>query len=117
MNLPAAEVVAETCGFEKTVESIQFVDTCLGGIVEKVRGAGGTAVVTSSHGNCEAMRKLSGEIDRSSTANPVPVHVIGDADVVDLRSEGTLADIAPTILGLLGLPKPVEMTGFDLRRC
>ena len=81
-----------------------------------MRSAGGVTVVTSSHGNCEAMRKPTGDVDRAPTSNPVPVHVIGDSRVVDLKSDGTLADVAPTLLGLLGLPKPVEMTGVDLRR-
>lgn len=116
INLPAPDIVAETCRFEKTIESIQFVDTCLGGIVEKVRGVGGAAVITSSHGNCEAMLSSSGDPDRSSTKNPVPVHLIGVSDVVDMRADGTLADIAPTVAGLFGLPKPAEMAGIDLRR-
>jgi 2,3-bisphosphoglycerate-independent phosphoglycerate mutase len=116
LNIPAPDIVAETCGFDRTVESIQFVDTCLGGVIEKVRSVGGVAMITSSHGNCEAMQGKNGELDRSATKNPVPVHLVGDAETVDLRSEGSLSDVAPTILGLLGLPKPAEMTGIDLRR-
>ena len=116
VNIPAPDVVAETCRFQKTIESIQFVDTCLGGVLEKVRSAGGAAVITSSHGNCEALLDASGEMERSPTKNPVPVHLVGHPDAVDLRAEGTLADVAPTILGLFGLPKPAEMAGIDLRR-
>lgn len=117
VNIPAADLVAETGRIDKTVESIQFIDTCLGGIVDKVLEFGGTAIITSTHGNCEEMTNvISGETNYLATANRVPFHLVGDASrLVKLRDDGVLADIAPTILALLDLDKPAEMTGADLR--
>lgn len=116
-NIPAADLVAHTGNLEKTIEAVQFVDTCLGGIVEKIRQLNGVAVITSSHGNCEEMADvLTGEPNNSYTANPVPFHLIDDqANNLNLRENGALEDIAPTILGILGIEKPKEMTGNDLR--
>lgn len=117
VNLPAADLVAATGNIESTVEAVQFVDTCLGGILEKIRERGGVAVITSSHGNCEEMRHIiSGETDVRSTANHVPFHIVDDnANGLNLRDGGSLADVAPTVLGILGIEKPDEMTGSDLR--
>ena len=117
VNLPAADLVAETGLLDKTVEAIQYVDTCLGGIINKIREAGGIALVTSTHGNCEEMTNiLTGEPHYLTTSNPVPFHFISDfANGLKLREDGVLADIAPTILGILNIEKPVEMTGSDLR--
>ncbi|MBC7899114.1 MAG: 2,3-bisphosphoglycerate-independent phosphoglycerate mutase [Saprospiraceae bacterium] len=111
VNLPASDLVAESGSLEKTIESVQFVDTCLGAIVEKIRNENGVAVITSSHGNCEEM--LSG---RGTTGNSVPFHLIAECvDGMALRENGSLQDIAPTILGIMGIEKPAEMTGSDLR--
>ena len=117
INLASADMVAHTGNLEKTIEAVQFVDTCLGGILEKIREVGGVAIVTSDHGNCEEMADLlTGEPNGSHTSNPVPFHLIDDnAKGVRLRQNGALEDVAPTILGLLGIEKPVEMTGRDLR--
>ena len=118
VNLPTAGLLAETGNIQKTIEAVQFVDTCLGGVLDKVREAGGVAMITSSYGNCEEMINLvTGEPYLSSTGNSVPFHYIDDAlKDVTLRGDGALQDIAPTILGILGIEKPVEMTGNDLRR-
>ena len=118
INLPAADLVAETGMLERTVEAVQYVDTCLGGIVDKVREAGGIALITSSHGNCEEMVSAeTGEVYYQSTANPVPFHFVSDsANGLKLREDGVLADIAPTILGILDIKIPAEMTGSDLRQ-
>ena len=115
INLSAGDLVAETGNLEKTVEAVQFVDTCLGGIVERICEIGGTTLVTSSHGNCEEMKDASGEPMRSSTSNDVPFILVDDNLVGQKLRSGTLADVAPTMLGILGIEKPVEMTGVDLR--
>lgn len=117
VNLGATDVVAHTGNLEKTIESVQFVDTCLGGILEKIRELDAIAVITSDHGNCEEMADLiTGEPNNSHTANPVPFHLIDEsANGIELRTDGALEDVAPTILGILGLDKPEEMTGHDLR--
>jgi len=114
-NLPAADLTAPGGHFDKTVAAVQFLDTCLGGICDAVREAGGIVVVTSSHGGCEEMPP-AGEGPRRMTSNPVPFHVIDDSvDDLLLRDGGVLADVAPTILGMLGIEKPSQMTGSDLR--
>ncbi len=116
-NIPAADLVANSGNLEKTIEAVQYVDTCLGGIVEKIRQLNGVAIITSSHGNCEEMSDLlTGEPKSSYTANPVPFHIIDDqTNGLRLRENGALEDVAPTILGILGIEKPKEMTGNDLR--
>lgn len=116
-NLPAAGMMAETGDVTLTKAAIQFIDTCIEGICQKVQLAGGVVILTSTHGNCEEMlHRESGQRNYCATANPVPFHFI-DASATDihLRDNGSLADIAPTILGILGIEKPEEMTGSDLR--
>lgn len=117
VNFPAASLMAETGDLGKTVAAIQYIDTCLGGICEKMRAAGGALIVTSTHGNCEEMiHAESGAQDPLPTANPVPFHLVDD-DAANVRLfEGkALEDVAPTILGLMDIEKPSEMTGSDLR--
>ncbi len=116
LNIPAPGLIAETGNFSRTVEAVQYVDTCLGGIVEKINEMNGVAIITSTHGNCESMSENGSGPDRLSTANPVPFHLIDPSDrAMKLRPEGSLRDIAPTILGLIGIDVPSEMTGHDLR--
>jgi 2,3-bisphosphoglycerate-independent phosphoglycerate mutase len=117
VNIASPDVVAHTGNLEKTIEAVQYVDTCLGGILKKIREVGGVALITSDHGNCEEMADLTtGEPNNSHTANPVPFHLVDEhANGTRLRTDGALEDIAPTILGILGLEKPEEMTGKDLR--
>ena len=110
VNFPAADIMAETGNFEKTVESVQFVDTCLGGVVEQVINAGGAALVTSTHPSCSYM---SGS---GSTSGEVPFVFVDPSSGGDvLAADGSLMDIAPTILGLLHIERPAEMSGRDLR--
>jgi len=117
VNLAAADIVGNTGNLEKTIEAVQFVDTCLGGIIEKIRAVNGIALLTSSHGNCEEMADLTtGEPNNAPTDNQVPFHFVDEqANGLKLRENGALEDVAPTILGILGIEKPVEMTGRDLR--
>jgi 2,3-bisphosphoglycerate-independent phosphoglycerate mutase len=117
VNLAAADIVGTTGNLEKTIEAVQFVDTCLGGIIEKIHAVNGVALLTSSHGNCEEMADLTtGEPNNAPTGNQVPFHFIDEqANGLKLRENGALEDVAPTILGILGIEKPVEMTGRDLR--
>ncbi len=117
VNLAASDMVAHSGNLEKTIESVQFIDTCLGGIVGKIQELNGVAIITSDHGNCEEMADLlTGEPNNLHTTNPVSFHLIDDdSQDIKLRFNGALEDVAPTILGILGLEKPVEMTGRDLR--
>jgi 2,3-bisphosphoglycerate-independent phosphoglycerate mutase len=114
-SLASPGLVAETGNFRKTVEAVQYLDTCLGGIIKKVRELNGLAVITSSHGNSEDMHLIDGSPNRYATSGSVPFHVVGSGtNDLQLSENGSLRDVSPTILGLLGLPVPEEMTGRDL---
>lgn len=117
VNLPAADLMADTGDLDKTVAAVQFIDTCLGGICDKVLRSGGVVMITSTHGNCEDVAGAeTGETRNLPTANPVPFHLVDPCgNGTRLKENGTLADVAPTILGILGIEKPAEMTGSDLR--
>jgi 2,3-bisphosphoglycerate-independent phosphoglycerate mutase len=116
VNLPAAGMAAESGDIGTTVAAIQFVDTCLGGIWEATEEFGGTLLVTSSYGICEEMASERDEQRHKPTANPVPFHLVSDdAANAQLADGRTLADVAPTILSMLGIEKPIDMTGSDLR--
>jgi 2,3-bisphosphoglycerate-independent phosphoglycerate mutase len=116
VNIPAPGLIAESGDLDSTIEAVQFVDTCLGGILNNIRETGAIGLLTSTHGNCEEMIRPSGESNRFPTTNPVPFHLIDEqAGSTLLRPEGSLQDVAPTILGFLGIEKPSEMSGRDLR--
>ncbi|MEO8573795.1 MAG: 2,3-bisphosphoglycerate-independent phosphoglycerate mutase [Pyrinomonadaceae bacterium] len=116
INLSASAIAAETGSLERTIEAIQYVDTCLGGIVEKFNEAGGISIVTASHGSCEEMLDAAGKPNRFATSNAVPLHIVGASVVnLQLKKDGSLCDVAPTLLGILGVEKPGNMTGTDLR--
>jgi 2,3-bisphosphoglycerate-independent phosphoglycerate mutase len=116
INIPAPGLLAETGNFERTAEAVSYVDTCLGGMIATVRDHSGVAIITSTHGNCESMLNAAGEPDRDPTRNAVPFHLMEMSQrPVRLREGGSLRDIAPTILGVLGVEKPGSMTGSDLR--
>jgi 2,3-bisphosphoglycerate-independent phosphoglycerate mutase len=93
------------------------VDACLGRIELAVRAKGGAMLITADHGNAEMMvDPVSGGPHTYHTTNPVPFIVVSeDAKKFTLKNGGSLRDISPTILGMLGLPEPKEMTGKDLR--
>ena len=115
MNYANADMVGHTGVLDAAIKAIETLDTCVGRVVEAIRERGGTVIITADHGNAEQM--LDPETRQPYTAhttNLVPLVLI-DGYRGRLRAGGSLQDIAPTILGLLGLPKPVQMTGSDLR--
>jgi len=115
MNYANADMVGHTGNLEATIKAIEVLDECLGRVVEATRAKGGTAIITADHGNAEQMiDPVTGQIFTAHTTNPVPVILIGDHQG-KLREDGSLRDIAPTVLGILGLRKPEQMTGRDLR--
>ena len=90
------------------------MDTGLGRVLEALEEVGGAMIVTADHGNCETMiDPETGGAHTAHTLNPVPVAVVGGPDGASLRS-GRLADLAPTVLQLMGLDQPAEMTGKSL---
>ncbi|HEY0004187.1 MAG TPA: 2,3-bisphosphoglycerate-independent phosphoglycerate mutase [Pyrinomonadaceae bacterium] len=117
INFANPDMVGHTGKLKETIEACQYVDTCLGWITKGIRARRGTALITADHGNAEQMLDPStGQPHTAHTTNPVPLHLINeDARGLSLREGGALEDVAPTILGLLGLEKPSEMTGRDLR--
>jgi 2,3-bisphosphoglycerate-independent phosphoglycerate mutase len=117
-NFANADMVGHTGDFNATVRAIEAVDACLGRIVEAARAAGGEVIITADHGNAEQMRSFTTEKVRSQphtahTSNLVPFLYIG-REAQMLPGAGALCDLAPTLLYLMGLPQPAEMTGRPL---
>jgi len=114
-NFANADMVGHSGKLEPTTRAVEAVDACLGGIHSALREKGGVWLITADHGNAETMRNSDGSPHTYHTTNPVPFILVGDDSQVRLRPDGALQDIAPTILGLLGIAQPPEMKGRDLR--
>lgn len=113
LNYANSDMVGHTGVFEAAVEAVEAVDKCMGRVVEAIREKGGTVLVTADHGNAEQMIDYaSGEPHTAHTSNPVPFILIGDKHY--RLHPGKLADVAPTMLELLNIEKPEEMTGESL---
>jgi len=116
LNYANPDMVGHTGSLPAAIKAVETVDAGLGRIAEAVAKAGGALVVTADHGNCEMMRDpQTGGPHTAHTTNPVPV-VLAGARNRALVGQGSLADIAPTLLELMELPKPKEMTGRSLLR-
>jgi 2,3-bisphosphoglycerate-independent phosphoglycerate mutase len=114
INYANPDMVGHTGSIEAAQKACEVVDDCAGKLVNAVVEKGGVAIVTADHGNCERMIELTtGESHTYHTTNPVALYLIGDGYYVP-APRGKLADIAPTILDLLGLEQPDEMTGRSL---
>jgi len=114
INFANADMVGHTGVIPAAVEAIETVDACLGDVVAAVRDAGGACVITADHGNADHMLEPDGSPNTAHSLNPVPVVVTLEG--AGLRDGGILADVAPTILELLGLEQPPAMTGRSLLR-
>jgi 2,3-bisphosphoglycerate-independent phosphoglycerate mutase len=117
INFANPDMVGHTGKLKETIEAVQYVDTCLGWITKGIRRARGRTLITADHGNCEQMIDLAtGQPHTAHTTNPVPFHLVDEASRgLKLRDGAALEDVAPTILGLLAVEQPAEMTGRDLR--
>jgi 2,3-bisphosphoglycerate-independent phosphoglycerate mutase len=117
VNFANADMVGHSGKLEPTVKAVETVDACLGRIELAVRAKGGAILITADHGNAEMMiDPVTGGPHTAHTTNPVPFIVVAEnAKHFTLKPNGSLRDISPTLLGLLGLPEPREMTGQDLR--
>jgi 2,3-bisphosphoglycerate-independent phosphoglycerate mutase len=118
VNFANADMVGHSGKLEPTIKAVETVDTCLGEIEKAVRAKGGAMLITADHGNAEMMiDPVSGGPHTAHTTNPVPFILIAeDASQYSLKVNGSLRDISPTMLGMLGAAEPKEMTGADLRQ-
>ncbi len=112
INFANPDMVGHTGVIEAAVKAVETVDECLGQVVEAVEESGGVCVITADHGNADQMLEPDGSPNTAHSMNPVPLIVT--ADVGELREGGTLSDVAPTILALLGEEQPSAMTGKGL---
>jgi 2,3-bisphosphoglycerate-independent phosphoglycerate mutase len=112
INFANADMVGHTGVIEAAVKAVETVDHCLGEVVAAVHDAGGACVVTADHGNADNMLEPDGSPNTAHSLNPVPLIVTVPG--LSLRDGGVLADVAPTVLKLLGIPQPPEMTGRSL---
>jgi 2,3-bisphosphoglycerate-independent phosphoglycerate mutase len=116
-NYANADMVGHTGMLPAVIRAVETVDSCLGRVLASADKAGARVLITADHGNCEMMiDPATGGVHTAHTTNPVPLVALGTG-ATSLRSGGALRDVAPTVLGLLGLESPPEMTGRDLREC
>lgn len=116
LNLANADMVGHTGDFAATLQAVETIDTCVGRIIETVEKLGGWAIITADHGNAEQMFDATTKSPHTAhTLHPVPCILYDTTFRGTLRSGGALCDIAPTILGAMGLAQPASMTGTDLR--
>jgi len=124
-NFANADMVGHTGNLKATVKAVEVIDYCLKDIIEAVLNKNGTAIITADHGNAEeVMNAQTGEMVKEHSNNPVPFVLVGKQwegqsvlstpDLSSLRPFGILADVAPTILNILGIEKPSNMTGRSL---
>jgi len=111
VNYANPDMVGHTGNLAAAIEAVRVVDTCLGQVAEACARANLVLVITADHGNCEQMRDpVTGQPHTAHTMNPVPFHLVHpDFAGAKLRSGGILADVAPTLLQIMGLPQPKEM--------
>jgi 2,3-bisphosphoglycerate-independent phosphoglycerate mutase len=128
VNYANADMVGHTGNLSATVEAVEILDKLVGEVVDTVMSYNGVVLITADHGNAEGMYNLqTGEIEKEHSNNPVPLFIIGQnfagksmlpgragTDLSQITPVGVLADVAPTILKIMGLKKPVEMTGSSL---
>jgi 2,3-bisphosphoglycerate-independent phosphoglycerate mutase len=112
INFANADMVGHTGVIPAAVAAVEAVDECLGRVLDAVAARGGVAVVTADHGNADHMLEPDGSPNTAHSLNPVPLVVT--ASGLRLRAGGVLADVAPTVLDLLGIAQPAEMTGRSL---
>jgi len=116
VNFANGDMVGHTGNLAAAVKAVEVVDECLGRLAAAVLARGGALLVTADHGNCEVMRDPeTGQPHTAHTTLPVPFIWIQEGAHGPLRAGGALEDVAPTMIGLLGLEKPKAMTGRDLR--
>ncbi len=112
LNYANCDMVGHTGIFDAAVKAVEATDTCVGRMVEKILAKGGAALITADHGNADKMMEPDGSPFTAHTTNPVPLIAVGVDG--ELAEGGVLADLAPTMLDIMGVPQPAEMTGKSL---
>ena len=117
VNFANADMVGHSGKLEPTIKACETVDAQLGRIYQTLKQKGGAMLITADHGNAEMMvDPVTGGPHTAHTTNPVPFILVSeDANKYTLQGDGSLRDLSPTILGILGLDQPKQMTGGDLR--
>jgi 2,3-bisphosphoglycerate-independent phosphoglycerate mutase len=129
VNFANPDMIGHTGNMPATIKAVEIVDECVGKIADLVLSINGLLIITADHGNAEAkIEPATGEVSKEHSANPVPLIIAANdlpasvlqryrvpmRDLSTLTPVGVLADIAPTILALVGLPQPASMTGHNL---
>src|SRR5699024_1185145 len=112
LNFANPDMVGHSGKLEPTIKAIEAVDECLGKVIDKILELGGEAIITADHGNSDEVVTPDGKPMTAHTTNPVPVIITKEG--IQVRDGGILADLAPTLLDLLGIEQPQEMTGKTL---
>ena len=116
-NYANADMVGHTGVLPAVIRAVETVDECLGRVLQSAEKVGSHVLITADHGNCEMMiDPATGGVHTAHTMNPVPLVAVRSS-ASSLRAGGSLRDVAPTVLGLMGIEPPREMTGRDLREC
>ncbi|HEW81649.1 MAG TPA: 2,3-bisphosphoglycerate-independent phosphoglycerate mutase, partial [Nitrospirae bacterium] len=111
LNFANPDMVGHTGIMKAAIKACETIDSCLESIVNKVQSMGGTVMITSDHGNCDNMGTHENPFT-AHTTNPVPFIILKKN--IKLNAKGILADVAPTVLDLMGIEKPEDMTGKSL---
>jgi 2,3-bisphosphoglycerate-independent phosphoglycerate mutase len=115
-NYANGDMVGHSGNLAATIKAVEVVDQCLARIVASAEKSGTRLLITADHGNCEMMiDPATGGPHTAHTTNPVPFMLIEDGATMPLRAGGALCDVGPTALAMLGVDRPAEMTGRDLR--
>ena len=112
LNYANCDMVGHTGIFDAAVKAVEAVDECVGRMVDAILAKGGAALITADHGNADKMYEPDGSPFTAHTTNPVPLIAVGVEG--SLADGGVLADLAPTMLDIMGVPQPAEMTGKSL---
>ncbi|MEL7656678.1 MAG: alkaline phosphatase family protein, partial [Bacillota bacterium] len=113
LNFANPDMVGHTGVMEAAEKAIEALDQCIPQVIDAVLDLGGQVILTADHGNADSMLDEEGNVMTAHSLNPVPFLVISK-EPITLMDGGVLADVAPTLLDLIGVEKPVEMTGHSL---
>jgi 2,3-bisphosphoglycerate-independent phosphoglycerate mutase len=116
MNFANPDMVGHTGNMNATVKAVETSDVALGIVIEALARVGGVALITADHGNAEFMADpATGQPHTAHTTNPVPLILFAPSFKGSMKDQGTLADVAPTLIAMLELEQPPDMSGHDLR--